>query len=201
MLAGGNTGFSRRVPLVHLFGLRTLRMSTATGAVPAHATGGASVSPAMVTPAPVTIDDTLRKRLDTVFGSPADPIEDIALRAEQLLPDLDAIVWEGDAATFHFSYVSPSADRVLGYSRVRWTQDATFWTHTVIHPEDRDDAVSFCALATARGEDHDFEYRAIRADGRVRRLYDAVRLVKGPRGFATHIRGIMIDLGDDAPAA
>lgn len=138
----------------------------------------------------------LTERLDQVFGASTDPMTALAQRARALLPEYKTIVWEGDAGTFQFLYVSDSAVEILGYPAARWTTEPTFWADTVIHPEDRDYAVSYCALATGQGRDHDFEYRAVTADGQVRRLYDIVRVVKGKRNISTHLRGIMIDVTD-----
>lgn len=103
----------------------------------------------------------------------------------------ECIVWEGDAQTFQFSYVSPSAESLLGYPCSRWLEEPTFWADTVVHPDHRRTAVSYCALCTGRGADHDFEYLAQGADGRVVTLYDVIRVVLGARGVAVRLRGIM----------
>lgn len=144
-------------------------------------------------------DSDLAHRLDRVFGSPADPMPDVEARARALLPEHDAIVWEGDAATFQFGYVGAAAERVLGHPRTRWTEEPTFWADVVVHPDDRDDAVAYCALCTGKNEDHDFTYRALAADGRTVRLHDVVRVIVGERGIATRLRGIMFEVPGDAP--
>jgi PAS domain-containing protein len=108
----------------------------------------------------------LAERLRQVFGMPSDTMPLLEQRAEELLGDR-AIVWEGDAATFQVSYVGRAAEVLLGYPASRWTTEPAFWAETVVHPEDRDDAVAYCALATGQARDHDFVYRAIAADGRV----------------------------------
>lgn len=124
-----------------------------------------------------------------------DPMPLLERRARLLLPDLDVIVWEGDATTFQFLYVSESAEHILGYPNTQWSEEQ-FWADRVVHPEDRDHAVSFCALATGQGRDHEFEYRAVHADGHVVVLQDFVRVVVGRRRIPTHLRGIMIDVTD-----
>jgi PAS domain-containing protein len=50
-----------------------------------------------------------------------------------------------------------------------------------------------CSEATARGEDHDFEYRMIAADGWSIWLRDIVTVVLGEDGPET-LRGFMIDI-------
>lgn len=133
------------------------------------------------------------------FGDSRETIEVVALRAQAIF-DRPAIVWEGDAQTFAFSYVSKSAEAILGHPAERWTKEASFWADAVVHPEDRDDAVAYCALATGKCLDHAFVYRAKTSDGRVLWLADYVQVVRGPRGVAERLRGIMIDVSDEIRA-
>lgn len=133
------------------------------------------------------------------FGDAKESIEVVAKRATGMF-DRPVIVWEGDAQTFAFSYVSSSAETLLGHPSTRWTTEATFWADSVVHPEDRDDAVAYCALATGKCLDHAFVYRANTADGRVRWLADYVQVVRGPKGIAERLRGIMIDVTEEVAA-
>lgn len=130
------------------------------------------------------------------FGNARESIEVVAQRAEALF-DRPIIVWEGDAQTFAFSFVSASAETILGHPVGRWTREATFWADAVVHPDDRDDAVAYCALATGKCIDHAFVYRANTADGRVLWLADYVQVVLGGRGVPERLRGIMIDVTDE----
>ncbi|HEY0095424.1 MAG TPA: hypothetical protein VGB96_13925, partial [Archangium sp.] len=63
----------------------------------------------------------LDARAEAVFGAPTDPMPVLAERARDLLAGYDAIVWEADASTFVFSYVSPEVEELLGYPSARWT--------------------------------------------------------------------------------
>ena len=138
--------------------------------------------------------------VEECFGRAEDRIELVDSRAQRLFADAPAIVWEGDAQTFQFSYVSPSAETLLGYPARRWVEEPTFWADVVIAPDDRDDAIAYCALATAKRADHVFEYRARRADGGVVWLRDYVRVIVGPRGVASVLRGIMFDISAEKQA-
>jgi PAS domain-containing protein len=138
----------------------------------------------------------IEERIDEVLGSPDDPMPELERRAQALLPGERAIVWEGDASTFEFSFVSGSAEEILGYPADRWTSEPTFWSGVVVHPEDRDEAVAFCALSTAKAAGHDFEYRAVAADGRVVRLRDVVRVILNDRGIPERLRGVMVEIAD-----
>jgi PAS domain S-box-containing protein len=146
-------------------------------------------------------DVELRQILEGIFGHLADPIENVAERARLALPGEDVIVWEGDASTFQFTFVSPATERVLGYPASRWVGEATFWADVVVHKEDRDDAIAYCALATGRQRDHEFEYRALAADGRVVWLRDFVRVIAGRKGVPERLRGLMIDISDEKRSA
>ena len=50
---------------------------------------------------------------------------------------MDEIVWEVDAATFRFTFVSLQVERVLGYPIEKWLGDPGFCVNH-IHPDDRD---------------------------------------------------------------
>ncbi|WP_197444284.1 PAS domain S-box protein [Maioricimonas rarisocia] len=113
-------------------------------------------------------------------------------RYRDLVDGLDAIVWEADARTWTFNFVSQRAERILGYPIERWLNDPTFWP-SIIHPDDRDLTVRFCRDACDRGEDHDFEYRAVTADGRTVWLRDLVYIGEDDEGQPTRLRGVMID--------
>jgi PAS domain-containing protein len=140
------------------------------------------------------LTDIFTEKVTRIFGADDDPMLLVEHRARQLLPEHRPIVWEGDAQTFEFSFVGGAAEEVLGHPAARWTSEPTFWADTVVHPDDRNDAIAFCAVATGKGADHDFQYRAVCADGRVVRLHDIVKVVKGPRGVAERLRGIMIEV-------
>jgi two-component system, cell cycle sensor histidine kinase and response regulator CckA len=109
-----------------------------------------------------------------------------------LVNSLDGIVWEADAETFRFTFVSPQAEKILGYPPARWVEEPDFWrAHT--HPDDVDRCAAFCRDATAAGRDHAFEYRMLAADGRVVWLHDVVT-VRATDGGARRLRGIMLDV-------
>ena len=121
-------------------------------------------------------------------------------RFRELVDDLDAIAWEFDLDTWRFTFVSPAAEKILGYPTERWIEEDGFWEDRVLHPEDRDWAIAFCRDATATGADHEFDYRAVAADGRVVWLKDSVRVVKDRAGRAILLRGIMIDISSEKQA-
>ncbi len=113
-------------------------------------------------------------------------------RLVDLIATMPGIVWEADPVTFRFTYVSRAAEAVLGYPVERWCREPDFWAEH-IHPEDRALAVESCVAATARGEDHEMEYRMLAADGRVVWIRDSVKVVREAAG-GLWLRGVMMDV-------
>ncbi|MGH7742990.1 MAG: GAF domain-containing protein, partial [Candidatus Eiseniibacteriota bacterium] len=111
-----------------------------------------------------------------------------------LVEGLNVIVWEADADTLQFTYVSRHAEALLGYPVTQWLQEPDFWM-AHIHPDDRASALALCRRAIAQGQDHGFEYRALAADGRVVWLRDIVRAVPAAAG-PQRLRGVMVDVTD-----
>ncbi len=109
-----------------------------------------------------------------------------------LVNSLDGIVWEADAQTFAFNFVSPQAERMLGYPLTHWTTEPTFWKDH-IHPDDQEWATSFCINATRAKRPHDFEYRMLAADGRIVWLHDVVTVVV-ENDQPVRLRGVMLDI-------
>jgi PAS domain-containing protein len=142
-------------------------------------------------------DEVLQEKLRQIFGNPSDDLSLVEERAAMVLPH-PVIVWEGDPQTFQFTYVSACAADVLGYPSDNWLQPG-FWANTVVHPDDQHDAVAFCALATAKGRDHDFQYRARHADGSIVTLHDMVHVIKGELGLPNRLRGVMVAVPAPAP--
>ena len=114
-------------------------------------------------------------------------------RCRLLIQGLDAIIWEADPSTLQFSFVSDRAEAILGYPTEQWLKEPNFWAEH-IHPDDREQAVSFCRTAIDEGRDHRFEYRAVAADGREVWLRDIVRVIPGEEGKVQRLLGFMIDI-------
>jgi PAS domain S-box-containing protein len=114
------------------------------------------------------------------------------LRFRDLVNSVEGIVWEADARTFQFTFVSQQAERVLGYPVDQWLKESTFWKDH-IHPDDRESAVDYCFSATRQRRDHDFEYRMTAANGQIVWLRDLVSVVVEDNE-ATKLRGVMIDI-------
>jgi PAS domain S-box-containing protein len=114
-------------------------------------------------------------------------------RFRDLVQGLDAIVWEADAATLKFSFVSQRAETILGFPVARWLGSPDFFVSR-IHPDDRARVMRVCRSAIAEGADHEFEYRALGAEGREVWLRDIVHVVPSLVGRPPQLRGLTVDL-------
>ncbi len=120
-------------------------------------------------------------------------LDTAADRYRILLESTPLVPWEADARTWRFSYVGPQAADLLGYPVEDWYGD-TFWVDRV-HPDDRDAAVSTCERLSREGNDYEFEYRMIRADGTTVWITDVVS-VEMENGEPAVLRGFLIDVTD-----
>ena len=109
----------------------------------------------------------------------------------KLVSSLDGIVWEANGETFQFTFVSPQAERILGYPLKKWLEPNFWRDHT--HPDDMDWCAAFCFDCTKRRQDHEFEYRMMAADGRIVWLHDIVSVRTEPGGGVC-LSGIMLDV-------
>jgi two-component system cell cycle sensor histidine kinase/response regulator CckA len=113
-------------------------------------------------------------------------------RLEQILGEIDAIVWEADLERRRFHFVSKRAEEKLGYPIERWLDEDYFW-RKVVHPDDRELAEAYFREATARGIDHEYEYRVRAADGGVAWIRDRVRLLEVANG-ERELAGVIVDV-------
>jgi PAS domain S-box-containing protein len=122
-------------------------------------------------------------------------------RYRELVEELDAIAWEFDLASWRFTFVNQRAEAILGYPVERWLNEPGFWENRVLHPDDRDWALDYCEAATRERRDHEFDYRAVRADGSIVWLKDRVRVVLDGDGQPYRIRGVMTEITGERLAA
>jgi PAS domain S-box-containing protein len=116
---------------------------------------------------------------------------EIRQQYEALVNSIDGIVWEMDASTLNFTFVSNQAKKILGYDLDQWLNEPNFWL-THLHAEDHW-VIELCRRAAEKHEDQQFDYRMIAADGRIVWLRDFVT-VDGREGEPLRLRGVMVDI-------
>ena len=147
-------------------------------------------------PAHDSLDDWLlcTCRDVTVRKQAEDALEQILHRYKDLVNSVNSIVWEADASTTQFTFISPQAEAILGYPVEHWLSSPTFWVDHM-HPEDRNWAPQYCLAEVLQRRAHTFEYRMLDADGRTVWIRDLVSVLV-ENGEVTKLRGIMEDITD-----
>jgi diguanylate cyclase (GGDEF)-like protein/PAS domain S-box-containing protein len=93
-------------------------------------------------------------------------------------------------------YISPSIERVLGYSQEEWIMDGSLWDR-LLHSEDADRVISAEAECARSGEALVQEYRISRSDGRVIWIRDEMTVVRGEDRQADPLFfGVFLDVSD-----
>lgn len=110
---------------------------------------------------------------------------------QDLVNSTGGIVWEADAVTFNFTYVSKEAVRLFGFPEQEWYTEG-FWENH-IHPEDKEKAVKKCVSSTKEMKSHDFTYRFIAKNGKAFWLRDIVNVIV-ENGKPRWLRGVMFDI-------
>ncbi len=132
-------------------------------------------------------DITERKRAE-------EALEQIMHRYKDLIDSINGMVWEADASTTQFTFMSRQAEAILGYPVEQWLSSPTFWVDH-IHSEDRNWAPQYCLEEVRKHRAHTFEYRMLAADGRTVWIRDLVSVLV-ENGRVTKLRGIMEDITD-----
>ena len=141
------------------------------------------------------------RQVTRLYGSMQDitdrkVIEDELLESknkfESLIQTVDGIVWETDAVTHDFTFISDQVKTILGYSPQEWMDTPHFWEDH-IYADDREEAVNFCHEKSKTSRNYDFDYRMIHADGSVVWIKDMVSVIQ-ENGQNSKLRGVMIDI-------
>lgn len=119
-------------------------------------------------------------------------LEQIMRRYKDLVDSINGIVWEADAVTAQFTFVSRQAEAILGYPVEQWLSSPTFWVDH-IHPEDRSWVPQYCLEEVRKHRGHTFEYRMLAADGRTVWVQDLVSVLVED-GRVTKLRGVLEDI-------
>ncbi len=138
------------------------------------------------------IGDIIRNHNRIIYG-----IRDARERYQSLVEGLDAVIYEANASTQRFTYVSPQLQSLLGYPADTWTTDPGSWVHQ-LHPDDRADAMrKWLEKKTSATEQHS-EYRLQRSDGEYVWVRDVMRVVTRidpATGQPYHqLQGVILDI-------
>jgi PAS domain S-box-containing protein len=122
-----------------------------------------------------------------------------ALRAEEaryrsLVEQLPAIIYTAALADgYPTLFVSPHAERLLGYGEAAWLANPRLWLEA-IHPDDRARVEAAWNAAHAGGRRFAAEYRMLARDGRVLWFRDEAAVLRDAAGRPQCIQGVMLDV-------
>ncbi len=116
-------------------------------------------------------------------------------RLAQFVEHVPCLLWEAwgepDAADQRIDFVSAHVETMLGYTVEEWLATPNFWL-TILHPEDKDAAVSAAAAAYRTGDVHTNRFRWIAKDGRTVAVETRATVIKDATGASIGMRGVTV---------
>lgn len=112
-------------------------------------------------------------------------------RYRVLLESINGVVWEANALTMQFTFVSESAREILGYAPECWLNDPNFWLSKIYH-EDKA-AIENYYIISQPINNHTFEFRMLKSDGSIIWLRNTVSLHR-KNGETPSYCGILLDI-------
>src|SRR5579871_6573962 len=88
---------------------------------------------------------------------------------EELIGDVDALLWILDPESGRVGYVSERAAELLGHAPAAWTATPSCWPG-LVHADDRVALLGACSQVAADQSDRHVDHRAHAADGTLRRF-------------------------------
>jgi PAS domain S-box-containing protein len=120
-------------------------------------------------------------------------------RLNDIIGSVPGVVWEAwgepDAESQRIDFVSSHVEQMLGYTVEDWVGTPNFWA-TIVHPDDREQAVRVASEAWANGSQHINTFRWITRDGRALWCESHSVIVKDADGNAIGMRGVTIDISE-----
>jgi len=117
-------------------------------------------------------------------------------RYEALVNSIEGVVWEADAETFQFRFVSKQAERIFGYPIHLWLNDPHFWKDHIF-PDDLEQVMTLWTKGVAEGKGFDLTYRMITAAGPTTWVRN-IASVSMEAGQPACLRGIIVDISERA---
>lgn len=113
-------------------------------------------------------------------------------RFRDLVDGLDAIVWEADASTRRFSFISQQVEKLFQYSINEWLSADDFFKEQIF-PDDREKVLEAYRKSIEQKTDCQLEYRRVSKDGSVIWVRDNIRIITVD-AEKKQLRGIIVDV-------
>ena len=115
-------------------------------------------------------------------------------RLEEIVCNVDQVFWTSDSRIHRILYISQGYERIWGRSCQSTYDDPRSWIDG-IHPEDQP-AVRAALAGLHNGTDYTADYRVVRPDGSIRRVWDRGYAIRDGAGEVTHYVGVVVDVTD-----
>lgn len=147
----------------------------------------------------VARDVTERKRVEKEKTQLAEQVEKQRKHLQEMVSSVPGVVWEAwgepDAATQRMDFVSDYVEKMLGYSVEEWLATPNFWL-TIVHPEDKENAVRNAAETFASKTAGTNRFRWIAKDGRVIWVESQSVAICDEAGNPVGMRGVTMDISE-----
>lgn len=114
-------------------------------------------------------------------------------RYKILVENINGVVWESRLGSKTFTYVSPQAQKLLGFSMDQWIKEG-FW-QSRIHDNDKEHVLEYERTKVLESTDYQLEYRLLDSNNKEIWIRDLVEVVY-ENGKASKLRGLMLDVSD-----
>jgi len=152
---------------------------------------------------PIRVVQRLESELQELFSNmqkaykESDRLRHAAQESEKrfrgLVDGLDAIVWEADADTRQFTFISHQVENLFFISQDKWLAAADFFKEQ-ISPDDRERVLEAYQRSAEKEVDCQLEYRRIRKDGSSVWVQDNIKIVIDEKEQKKQLRGVMVDI-------
>jgi len=113
-------------------------------------------------------------------------------RFRDLVDGLDAIVWEADADTKRFSFISQQVEKLFQYSINDWLSAADFFKEQIF-PDDREKVLEAYNKSIGMETDCQLEYRRVSKNGSIIWVRDNIRIIN-VEAKKKQLRGVFVDV-------
>ncbi len=109
-----------------------------------------------------------------------------------LLQTIEGAVWEAEADSLQFTFVSDNVKQILGFLPEEWLTQPHF-RENHIHEADKEEVLKYRMLKFKKHTSYSFEYRMIKADGGIIWIKDIVSVIS-EKGRPLKLRGLIQDI-------
>jgi len=103
------------------------------------------------------------------------------------------VVWSADTNSLAISFVSKSAERILGYPIEQWSEERSFLLNH-IHPDDRRQMNATIQQVVGEKRNLNLDHRMIKADGTEIWLHTGLRLASKGENAGHELRALSVDI-------